>query len=244
MDAKLERNRRRWLNRFAAEFRRLEGLAPVRNMLPGENGPTWLGNVQSEYVRATHPAADLVGAKELTPARLGGLLGHQCANAVWMMEVFAKMIHQAEQTEESNLPALAAADLDKANETWRKFNEWYTALRHLAGRVLKSVVYQSYEDMSAFLLAYSNAFNRKPKVTAGLGDFGNTTFAIYHFMLINWRVVDRLDSVSSLHELLRKHIGEYRTGDLKRVEKICQRIGLHYRKPGRPKRPRNIQTPS
>ena len=32
-----------------------------------------------------------------------------------------------------------------------------------------------------------------------------------------------------------KSMGEHRTGDLKRIEKICQRIGLHFRKPGRPK---------
>ena len=47
--------------------------------------------------------------------------------------------------------------------------------------------------------------------------------------------IERLGSVSALHTWLRKVMGEYRTGDLKRIEKICQRIGLHFRKPGRPK---------
>jgi hypothetical protein len=35
---------------------------------------------------------------------------------------------------------------------------------------------------------------------------------------------------------LVKVFGTYRAGDLKRTEKICQRIELHYRKPGRPKK--------
>ena len=35
---------------------------------------------------------------------------------------------------------------------------------------------------------------------------------------------------------LVKVFGPYRTGDLKRTEKICQRIGLRYRKAGRPKK--------
>ena len=37
--------------------------------------------------------------------------------------------------------------------------------------------------------------------------------------------------------------GPHRVGELKRIEKICQRIDLHYRKPGRPKKAAVIQTP-
>jgi hypothetical protein len=118
---------------------------------------------------------------------------------------------------------------------FRRWIEWYEALRRLAGRALKSCVYQSYEDMSAFLAAYSRALGRKPKAGAGLGDFGSTNFGIYHFMLWNWRAVERLDSVRALHDLLRRSMGEYRVGDLKRIEKNCLRVGLHFRKPGRPR---------
>ncbi len=240
MDAKrIERKRRKWINEFTDEFLRLEKLAPIADNPPHEDCPAWLWRVQQEYVRATHPTADLADAKVLTPARLGGLLGHQCANAVWMMELHSKL---CDELARHTLPPSTPEQEQDGDRYMKKFDEWYTALRHLAGRVLKSVVYQSYEDMSAFLLAYSNAFSRKPNVTAGLGDFGSTTFAIYHFMLVNWRIVDRLASVKALHEMLRKYVGEYRTGDLKRVEKICQRIGLHYRKRGRPKKLQNAQT--
>jgi hypothetical protein len=228
------RNRNKWLKGFAAEFWRLEGLVPVKAKLPQENCPEWVNRVSEEFIRATHPGADLVGAIELTPARLGGLLGYQCANAVWMMEANANR-------DAAELVGVSSGESEKG---LKMFYEWYAGMRHLAGRVLKSVVYQSYEDMSAFLVAYSSAFSKKPKVTAGIGDFGSTAFGIYLFMLSNWRVVDRLDSVRSLHELLRRHLGEYHTGDLKRIEKICQRTGIHYREPGRPKKPKSIQTPS
>lgn len=226
------RSRKRWLNRFAAEFCRLQFISPDRDYLP-KDCPQWIERVQEEYLRATHREVELVRAKIITPRLLGALLGYQCANAVWMTEVLAKMLEEAERNPGKEF---TAEEVERATQFWRKFDDWYDGMRRLAGRVLKSAVYQSYEDMSAFLTAFSNGFNRKPKVTAGIGDFGSTNFAIYHFMLMHWRAVDRLDSVPSLHQLLRRCLGEYRTGDLKRVEKICQRVGLHYRKPGRPKK--------
>jgi hypothetical protein len=64
----------------------------------------------------------------------------------------------------------------------------------------------------------------------------NPTFEIYVFMLIFWQAIDRLDSVRQLHELLVKVFGATRIGDQKRIEKICQRIGLSFRKVGRPKK--------
>jgi len=91
------------------------------------------------------------------------------------------------------------------------------------------------EVVNMFLATYSRAFGKKPKLGAGMGDFGSSSFGIYHFMLYHWRVVERLDSVRALHDLLRRSMGESRVGDLKRIEKICQRVGLHYRKSGRPK---------
>ncbi len=94
---------------------------------------------------------------------------------------------------------------------------------------------QPYDDMKEFLLGYAGAFAQKPR-GSGVGSFGNTAFEIYNFMLVYWRIIDRLDSVHHLHEVLVKVFGPYRTGDLTRTEKICQRIELRYRKPGRPKK--------
>lgn len=68
----------------------------------------------------------------------------------------------------------------------------------------------------------------------------NDATEIYLFMLMYWRVVDRLDSVDHLHQLLTKVFGGNRVGyDVKRVAQICQRIGKRYRARGRPpKQPR------
>jgi hypothetical protein len=230
------KERDKWLNRLAHEFLTLNGLFPFKEVFPTENCPEWVHRVELEYIGAVHPDADLKGATIFTPARMGGFLGNQCAYAVWMVESLEAMVeHAMKQPEKIKDFVERKEECEQGQIILRRFIEWYKALQHMAGRALKSCVYQSYEDMSGFLMAYSRAFSKKPRLGAGMGDFGSTTFGVYHFMLWHWRTVDQLDSVRALHDLLRRSMGEHRVGDLKRIEKICQRISLHYRKPGRPK---------
>ena len=108
-------------------------------------------------------------------------------------------------------------------------------MRRFAKRALCSCVDQTYEDMTDFLLGYADAFSRKPK-TMKVGNICNPTFEIYVFMLLHWPLIERMNSVRKLHEVLVKVIGAPRVGEQKRIEKICQRIGLSFRKPGRPKK--------
>jgi hypothetical protein len=230
------KRRDKWLNKLTDEFLVLEGLYPVKSFLPTENCPNWVSRLEEDFVLATHRGASLKDATKLTPMRVGGFLGYQCAYAVWMRDWFDDKVDSAlKDPENSKKSALTKEEYEEALKMWQRWSDWYRALQRLAGRALKSCVYQSYADMSAFLGAFSSGFSKKPNVGAGVGDFGSTSFEIYHFMLWHWRAVERLDSVRALHDLLRRVVGEFRTGDLKRIEKICQRIGLHYRKRGRPK---------
>jgi hypothetical protein len=228
--------RDKWLNRLAREFLMLDGLFPFKGVVPENDCPQWFGRVEEEYFSALCRGADLKGAKKFTLIGLGGFLGYQCAYAVWMVESLdAQIESELRNAEKDKDVALTKEQLQESVKMFHRFNDWYGALRRLAGRALKSCVYQPYEDMSGFLAAYSRAFSRKPKLGAGMGDFGSSNFGIYHFMLWHWRTVEQLDSVRALHDLLRRSMGEHRVGDLRRIEKMCQRIGLHYRKPGRPK---------
>ena len=230
----------KWLKWLAKEVLIIYHQYPFPDSLPKENCPEWVWWIQQEYFKAMYPQLDLKDTNIVTPLEIGGFLGYQCAYAVWLTDCLEAKLEDgikdalANPEKYKNL-VLAKEDCERGLNYLRRLWEWYEALRRLAGRALKSCVYQSYEDMSAFLLAFSNAFSRKPKITSGFGDFGKTTFIIYHFMVWNWRAIDGLASVRELHEMLRKAIGEYRVGDLKRIEKICQRSGLRFRKPGRPK---------
>jgi hypothetical protein len=50
-----------------------------------------------------------------------------------------------------------------------------------------------------------------------------------------WPQIERLGSVTELRKfLLTQHLSEQQLGDKKRLEKLCHRIGLKFRKRGRP----------
>jgi hypothetical protein len=222
-----------WLRRLADEFIKLESAMPMANLLPDEGCPKWVENIERQVGVTMYPAAKLKEELKLTPRRLGAIIGHQCAIAVWMMEWLAGELENPQTVDAAKV---TPEQLQKGEDFLIKMTEqWYPALRRLAKRALCSCVDQPYDDMKEFLLGYAGAFAQKP---SGLGasSFGNTAFEIYNFMLVYWRIIDRLNSVHHLHEVLVKVFGPYRTGDLKRTEKICQRIDLHYRKSGRPKK--------
>ncbi len=232
METDFEKRRGEWLERIANEMVKVHELMPLK-FLPEGDCPKWVERVQEEIGPLMCPVAKVKEGVELTPKRLGALPGHECAYAVWMMEWFMEQSVIAKgnktatpQEEEQIRQGMAVLDAS---------DKWYSALRRLAKHALCLSVDQTFQDMTDFLLAYSSAFARKPK-TFRAGEIGSTNFEIYIFFIMYWRVIEQLKSVSDLHQLLRKVFGEHRTGDLKRIEKICQRIGLHFRKPGRPKK--------
>jgi len=227
-----EKRRDEWLNRLATEMLKVHEIMPSK-FLPEGDYPQWIERVEMELGLVMYPDVKIKEGLELTAKRLGGLLGHECAYAVWMMQWICQQVDSAEATETAT-----EAEREQMRQGMALINsldKWYSALRRLAKRALCSSVDQTFEDMSDFLLGYSSAFARKPKKYKS-GDIGNTNFEIYIFLIINWRMVVTLKSVSELYQVLRKVMGEHRTGDLKRIEKICQRIGLHFAKPGRPKK--------
>ncbi len=227
------KHREEWLRRLADEFIKLESVMPLVNFLPDEGCPIWVENLEREVGATMHPTAKLKEELKLTPRRLGAIFGHQCAVAVWMMEWLMAETEKPQVVDETKF---SPEQLQKGEEFLTKLtDEWYPALRRLAKRALCSCVDQQYDEMKEFLLAYASAFAQKPS-GRGASSFGNTAFEIYNFMLLYWRIIERLNSAHHLHEVLVKVFGPYRAGDLKRTEKICQRIGLHYRKAGRPKK--------
>jgi hypothetical protein len=234
-----EERRAKWLERLVDEIDKIE--VPMgANLLPdGVDYPSWVLKVEREFSLVMLPSAKLKDPNvKLTPKRMGAVLGHMCEIVVWMMELFA---YQIEEKGDEKKRSLTQEELEIGQQFLVSLDKWYCAARRLAKRALCSCVDQTYEDMTDFLLGYSDAFSRKPKTFQASG-IGNPTFEIYVFMLMFWRLIERMDSVRQLHEALVKVFGANRMGDQKRIEKICQRIGLSFRKPGRPKK--IIQTPS
>ncbi len=226
-----EQGKAEWLRSLCEEFLKIEPFVPFSFLPPEEACPEWVRRVEREFSLAVFPVARLKEATVLTPMRMGAMLGHQCANVVWMTEWMQAQFAEVSKVEQS----ITEDQARQAQALINSLPKWYEALRQLAKTALSSCVDQTYQEMSEFLTAYASAFARKPK-SFGSGDIGNTNFEIYVYMLTHWRLVERLQSVSQLHGVLQKVFGENKVGNLKRIEKICQRIELRLGKPGRPKK--------
>lgn len=78
-------SREEWLERLGGELLGTEQYFPKSFLRPGKQ-PEWVQRVEREVARTLLPAAKLRDGEDLTPKRLGALLGHQCAYAVWLTE--------------------------------------------------------------------------------------------------------------------------------------------------------------
>lgn len=235
-----EEQRQKWMARLLEEFTKLEPCIPKGFVPEDEECPEWVRRIELEIAAVIMPRVRVKQEARLTPQWVGALIGHQCAIVVWMLEW---MVMRAAVEQQLTPKRLTQEAKDKAKATASLITEkWYPGMRRLAKIALCSSVDQSYEDMTDFLSEFSKAFAGKPK-TLVVGNIGNPTFEIYLFMVMYWRLVGGLKSVSELHSVLVRVFGAHRVGELKRIEKVCQRIGLHYRKPGRPKGTGVIQTP-
>src|SRR5690348_6094579 len=78
--------RQDWMKRLAEEVEKIEPLLPIKLLSDGIAYPRWVLNVEREFALVMLPVAALKGDAELTPKRMGAVLGHMCEIVVWMME--------------------------------------------------------------------------------------------------------------------------------------------------------------
>lgn len=233
------KHRQDWLRQTAEEYIKLESSLPIKDLSSDEKCPSWVEYLEREMGATMFPVAKLKEESKLSVRSLAAIIGHQCALGLWLIDWLQTELKKPQLVDKAKP---TPEQIEKTEEFLNKLtNCWYPALRELAKKALSSCMDQPYDDAKEFLSAYAAAFAQKPS-GLGTGNMGSSAFNIYNFMLIHWRAIERLNSVHHLHEVLVKVFGPFRTGDLKRIEKICQRIGLHYRKSGRPQKNETIQT--
>jgi hypothetical protein len=231
-----------WLRKLTQEFVKLEQLFPNFMSFSDNDRPQWVENVERQLREQLFPVAEVKDNFSLTPRRIGALIGHSCAFGMSLVESMKE--DNVELHNDLELARFTPERLQHAEKLAVEIMDvWYPALRRLAKRALCSAVDQPYEGMVEFLQAYSKAFSKKP-TEKGKINIGTSATEIYVFLIFFWRVVDAMKSVRQLHEILQKVFGAQRVGDLKRIEKMCNRIELHYGKPGRPKKAEIIPTPA
>lgn len=124
-----------------------------------------------------------------------------------------------------------------ANSVWRKLdkkiqrqmrkklNEFFLCHATAIEKSLALASRQSYAEASEFFTAFAKALNKKPEDEQA-SNFHRTTTRVYWLMLTGWRSVERLDSVHELQQALCMYLEPHVVGSVKRIEKICQRLGL------------------
>jgi hypothetical protein len=224
---KQNKRKRRWLQRIVARLNRAYKKLPEPYWLKGE-WPNWVSNVARELSKALSPTAHLKVSPNWEPGEVGAMLGQQIAYGAY---------DPTPDFEASLKKRISWKDLRKTfgkdiKERIEKFitkierefvPEFIGALKFAVGLAIE----QEYEDTAKFFAALGRAVQRRPATGA---DIGRTNTRIYVFLLIHWRSVEKLGSVPALHKVLCKVFGDRLVGvKVKRVEKICERVGLSYR---------------
>jgi hypothetical protein len=112
---------------------------------------------------------------------------------------------------------------------------WYPAFIGFIGETLGSACGRPYAEAVEFIQAFGVSMVIQPtdletERTVGVSE--KIAFAI----ILEWRAISKLQSVGQLHKILAEALKPQGiVVTLKRVEKLCQRIGLRFKGRGRPK---------
>jgi len=230
---------REWLRRIVARMERAYDTLPEPYWLTGE-WPAWVKNVGRELLKTFHPTAKLKVSPHWEPGEIGALLGQQIAYFDSLEDLTRP---PEEKLDWKKLRLVYGKDIKKRVGAYeKKFNEQFLPeLERAMKFALKLAIEQEYRPCSKFFAAFGRGIERR---VSSIGDIERTNTRIYVLLLIAWRSVEKLGSVRALHNALCRVFGTHLVGDLKRIEKMCQRLDLHLGRPGRPRSQKDCAVPS
>lgn len=220
-----------WLEEIVARVDRAFKKLPQPVWL-NDDWPTWVQNVGRELSRTFYPTAKLK-FQSWEPGEIGAMLGQQIAYYGSLKEILD--VDAEERIDWKKLRLVYGKDIRKRVQTYeKKFDEQFLPdLERALKFALGLAIEQEYRPCSKFFAAFGRAIERRVSST---GEIGRTNTRIYILLMIAWRSVEKLGSVRELHQCLCRIFGNHPVGDMKRVEKMCQRLGLHFGPRGRPKK--------
>jgi hypothetical protein len=216
-------------NKWRVEFMRGIINSESDEVEPAENEePQWLKKVELEFAKTLTPTVNFKALKHKRPILsdaliLGQLVGHEFA--AWHPDSLgmAEAIERIKPEHRMFLEALVAYERPKRMKCVRK--------------IMATANRQSFKDACSFFRGFSMAI-QKGSITETGQPAGETSTTIIYGMLVMWQYfIPRLQSVYELYKWLQLILGKSLINDIKgqkRIEKICERIGLSFRPPGRP----------
>lgn len=194
-----------------------------------EEMPAWLDKAETEAAQAWAPTINFRALKNKQPMDsdaliLGKMFGHEFATWHEDSPGLAASFEKLKPEQRRLLEVISKDQRAKRLEYVNKV----TAIAHQ----------QSYEEAAQFFKGFTMAMERGSFFETG--ELAGETLAtkIYGMLAMYPDFVSRLISVRELYEWLQFMLGKNLIDDIngqKRIEKICERIGLTFRPPGRPR---------
>ncbi len=222
-----------WVERIEAELERIEPADDELPVLTKSDSPEYLKNAERLIANAVAPSFKWKPGDTFTAARLGALLGHKIA----YVKPFAEGLRISRQFK-SKLPLEIEEGIRKAE---REMLDYYPIVLRASRRCIAIALRQRLNDAKEFLAGLSKALEKGSLDSHG-SLIGATTATEFYWvlLLIGPRLRYEVASLAHMHQLCRRWFGQ-RAGDLKTTEKRCQRVGLTFGKPGRPKKGRTAR---
>lgn len=216
-----------WLQSIVDRFALIENIFPDMEFMRGD-WPPWAQNVAREIAKALYPTAHIKVGRRWEIGEVGALVGQDIA--YFDSFVSALESQQSVDVKWDQVRKVFGDDVEQRVEDFARkmIDEYFPAFTSAVQFSLSLAAEQEYVAMKRFFKAFTRALERRPAV---VGDVGRTNTRLYWVLLLSWRRVEELGSIPELHRRLchTVFLGAHLVGDLKRVEKICERIGLSYR---------------
>jgi len=236
-----------WVEVILNELEALEGTLPDPKFIAQDvtNYPQWVVNVAAEVLKVGMPTVGLREGLKLDARVAGAFMGSQYARLCSLSELFKEPNSEEKRTIErieawvEKLPEAQRLEFRERETAINLFFEvlftgWMERFLLLLKRAFGSAVEESMEDASAFTGAFHTALKQARKTSRE-----TTAFKVYFWMFMHWRYIQTFESIRQLQKFLGVYLTANELGNLKRLEKICERIGLTLRPPGRPKGSKN-----
>jgi hypothetical protein len=236
------KGQRQWVREVLHKFDEVEKLQPklVRDM--DADWPEWVRNLFGTLLGVSHPGLQVKNAKNWKANDLGKLLGRHYGleHAMWgevalnpkILKGVTAHITWVEGYLKIRRPDLNLDELVKQLAPEHK--AWRPKLTECLQETLASACERPYPEGAAFFEAFGKAAVIKADdllTERTVGEGGKICWVL----LLQWRDVERFESVGQLHRYLEKI---FKPAGIeikyKRIEKLCQRIKLKFRAPGRP----------
>jgi hypothetical protein len=238
---------KRWVYHVLTKFKQLDESWP-EPLAKDPEWPDWVYNLFVQLMGISHPGTKIKNYQNWKAKDLGRFLGRQYAGEFLLqgkVPVTHQVVRESEKFEKWSADFIRKRnpDFDEAKFD-RQFaaseKVWRPRFQKFMQETLASVCERPYIEARDFFEAFGKAMVMKPdefetERTLGVGD------KICWTMICIWPEIQTLKSVSQLHQILEQALKPKGIEiKYKRIEKLCQRIGLKFQEGGgRPKGSKN-----